>query len=97
MRHLVGEDTGQLRLASSRLEQAAIHVHRTAGEREGVDLRRVDGLDRVRIGRPRSVCRQLLDDLVEVAVRVPIVEQRELPLGFHGGLTSDLDVLLYAE
>ena len=97
VRHLVGQHAGQLRLASRRLEQAAVHVHRAAGEREGVDRGVVHGLDRVGIARARSLRRQLADDLVEVAVHVPVLQQRELPLGLHRGLTSDLDVLLHAE
>ncbi len=95
--HLVGQHAGQLRFASRRLEQAAVYVHRPAGEREGVDLGGVHRLDRVGIARARSLRRQLPDDLVEVAVRVSIVQQRKLPLGFRCGLTSDLDVLLHAE
>ena len=95
--HLVGQHAGQLRLASRRLEQAAVHVHRAAGEREGVDRGVVHGLDRVRIARARSFRRQLADDLVEVAVHVRILQHRELPLGLHRGLTADLDVLLHAE
>ncbi len=95
--HLVGQHAGQLRLASRRLEEAAVHVHRAAGEREGVDLGGVHGLDRVGIARARSLRGQLGDDLVEVAVHVRIAQQRELSLGLHRGLTSDLDVLLHAE
>jgi hypothetical protein len=95
--HLVGQHADQLRLVSRRLDQPAVHVHRAARKREGVDRGVVHGLDAVRIARSGSLGRQLRDDLAQVAIRVRVVQERQLPLGLDRGLTSDLDVLLDAE
>src|SRR6185295_10942646 len=55
------------------------------------------GLDRIGIAGARGLRRKLSDDPVEVAIHVPVVQQRKLPLRFLRGLGSDLDVLLHAE
>ena len=78
-------------------DHAAVHIHRSAGEREGVNVTRVHDLEivlelRMLKLRGNSI-HQSLSDARDIIGRVGVVQNRHLLLYFCGRLPADLDVI----
>ena len=97
VRHLVGHDADHLALARGRLDHPAVHVHRAAGQREGVDLLHVYDLERVpELGVPqlrRDRVHESVTQVFHVRGHPVVVQDWHLPLDFRRSLTPELHVV----
>ncbi len=94
---LVGHHAGDLAFGVRRLDHAAIDVHRSARQRERVDLAHVDDLEGVaELGMP-ELLRDGLDqpppDRRHERRHLFVAQNRQLLFDFHGGLSPELHVL----
>ena len=95
---LVRHDAGHFALALRGLDHPAIEEHRTARQRERVDLLLVDDVERVaEPGMPelgRNGIDQALADALDVVVHALVVQHGQLLSRLGGSLLAELDVLL---
>ena len=95
---LVRHDAGDLAFGLRRLDHAAIDEHRSAGQRERVDLADVDDLERVAEPRvlldPAGSRDQPPPDVLHVRRHLIVPHDRQLLLNLGGCLAAELDVLL---
>ena len=94
---LVAEHAGQLGLVVQIREKAARHIDVSAGQRERVDRGAVDDGERPRQVGAMRVARELLADLVDVALQVRIVVDAHLPADLGVLLLADRELLGLAE
>ena len=97
VRHLVGQDARQLSLVAHGLDQPAVDVDVSAGQRKGVDFGGIHDTGPVREPRARRSGGQAPHDGVDVALGRGVAHHRELSLRVRGRLASHLGVLLHGE
>jgi hypothetical protein len=94
---LVRHDAGDFIIRAGRLEHAAVQKHRAAGQREGVDLPKVDDIKGVSKRRllqsPRNVSDESTPDPFDERVGRPIVQHWQLLADFGRRLAPKLHIL----
>jgi hypothetical protein len=97
---LVGHHAGSFTFVARRLDHPAIDVHRSAGQRERVDLAHVDHVERIAELGMLELRRDGVDqppaDRCDGRRHLPITQDRKLLRNLHRGLTPDLHVLRHA-
>ena len=91
---LVSKRAGELVEPFGLLDEAAVDVNETAGQRERVDLVRVDDVEMPREVGPARLRGDRLAELLDIAGDPRIVEQRKLRVDFGGVVFSDGNFLL---
>ena len=95
---LVGHDARGFAFGLGRLDHAAVDEHRSAGQREGVDVAHVDDLEGVaelvvpKLGRNRGD--QAAAEILDIGRHLSFAHQRQLLPSFARGFPPQLDVLL---
>ena len=95
---LVRHDADHFALGRRRIEHAAVDEHRSARQREGVDLLQVHRRERILVDRLLELGRrhshQAIAERRQIARDPLVLDDRVLLADFGGGLAADLDVLL---
>ncbi len=97
MADLVSHDAGDFALGLGRLDHAAIHEHRAARERRGVDLPDVDDVECVAEFLMLQLARDRADQSatqpLDIRLRFVVVQDRQLLAHFLRRLLTEFHVL----
>src|SRR5512147_35149 len=93
----VCQDAGQFVLRLRRLDQSAVDVDEASRERERIDLRAINDFEGISDLFSSRLLDQRLSEIVDVLDDGWIVDEEDALLGFPGGQTAQLDLVLLAE